>query len=180
MTKTHLRVWIIHTITKHQCLCGLQANLLSDWQQNGNILWLFKRQKFYFITYIKKPYWFSEVKNWISVRFSFVSFSYQIKPVQGNHSISEKALWHVSGRYLVPGTYISIHHILFCWFHRFPVCQPAPFIHEAFDLQRRREQIRNGQDRDKVVRLLLSERDTTITLLCERVNAYYARVNSIG
>lgn len=53
-------------------------------------------------------------------------------------------------------------------------------MHEAFDLQRRREQIRNGQDRDKVVRLLLSERDTTITLLCERVNAYYARVNSIG
>ena len=37
------RVWIIHTIIRYQYLCGLQANLLSDWQQNGNILWLFKR-----------------------------------------------------------------------------------------------------------------------------------------
>ena len=72
-------VWIIHTITRHQCLCGLQANLLSDRQQNGNILRLFKSSSrthvrlgtqfytsFYFITYIKvlkKPYWFSEVKK---------------------------------------------------------------------------------------------------------------------
>ena len=27
-----------HTIIKTKYSCGLQANLLSDWQQNGNIL----------------------------------------------------------------------------------------------------------------------------------------------
>ena len=27
-----------HTTKRNQYLCGLQANLLSDWQQNGNIL----------------------------------------------------------------------------------------------------------------------------------------------
>ncbi len=32
-----------HAIIKTQYLCGLQTNLFSDWQQNGNILRLFKR-----------------------------------------------------------------------------------------------------------------------------------------
>ena len=32
-----------HTIIRTQHLCGLQANLFSDWQQNGNIFRLFKR-----------------------------------------------------------------------------------------------------------------------------------------
>jgi hypothetical protein len=27
-----------HTITRNQYSCGLQTNLFSDWQQNGNIL----------------------------------------------------------------------------------------------------------------------------------------------
>ena len=27
-----------HTITRNQYLCGLQTNLFSDWQRNGNIL----------------------------------------------------------------------------------------------------------------------------------------------
>lgn len=39
----HNGVRIIHTITRTKYLCGLQANLFSDWQQNGNILRLFKR-----------------------------------------------------------------------------------------------------------------------------------------
>ena len=30
-----------HTIWQSQYLCGFQTNLLSIWQQNGNILWLF-------------------------------------------------------------------------------------------------------------------------------------------
>ena len=32
------RIRIIHTITRNQYSCGLQTNLFSDWQQNGNIL----------------------------------------------------------------------------------------------------------------------------------------------
>ena len=32
-----------HTITRNQYSCGLQTNLFSDWQQNGNIFRLFKR-----------------------------------------------------------------------------------------------------------------------------------------
>ena len=46
--------------------------------------------------------------------FFFLIFLFQSILLRGNHSIPEMVSWHVSGKYPVLDTYISIHHILPC------------------------------------------------------------------
>ena len=48
-----------------QYLCGLQANLLSDWQRNGNIFWNYPHNNLF---QIHKTLLIFK-KNWKSVRF---------------------------------------------------------------------------------------------------------------
>ena len=61
----NLRVGMISQWEKTQCLCGLQANLLSDWQRNGNI------SEITHIIIISNSYKTLLIfkKNWKSVRF---------------------------------------------------------------------------------------------------------------